>query len=337
MMNRLSILLACLFFLPLMSDSQTIVESRSGKFSVRIEQAGSAKTWPESNQWTATVMNEEGNRLYQIQKEVPFDFQFPAIILSDLDGSSVVVSSAEGVIEWYGPGGESVAALYPFGNHAPDYERVIKCAVNGGVAAFLFSSPESREVTLSCMTMKGEKLWSSSLPHEHAAEVVVSSSGKYVMAGSYSSENGIVKKTYVFDGKAEMIRELAGIFRHGDIDEKNKRVAFAERNDVTIADITKQTTTSWTTGRRELIATNVQILGDYVLATIEDVSVDGGVIRYHNPAFILIDGNGTVTARRDFQSAAKSPVNMKVRGDEVIATIGGVQQVMDFSKNIRER
>jgi len=317
--------------------SQTTLESMTGKFSVSIERTGSAKTWPESNQWTASVMMADGAELYRIEKEVPFDFQFPAIYLTDLDGSAVVVSSAQGVIEWYSPKGQTIAALYPFGHQAPDYERVIKCSIGGDRAAFLISSPEMSAARIISMTMTGEKVWTVEFPLQHAGEVLMSPSGRYVLAGAYASEGEIVKKTYVIGNEGKIIRELPGMFRYAAIDEESGTIAYAERNNVTIAGIHDDGGREWRTGKRETIITSLQFIEGDVLATVESVSVEGGLIRYVNPSLVLLDEQAKVVAEKSFQSISAKPVNARRRGENIVLEIGGLEKEIKLSEVLPRR
>jgi len=332
MMKHSSLVFVCSILLALTSYSQTILESRSGKFSAHIERTGSAKTWPESNEWTATVMSADGTQLYTLQKEVPFDFQFPAIHLSDLDGSAVVVFSAHGMIEWYSPLGNRITALYPFGSHTPDYERVIKCSVAEDRIAFLVSSPEMVSAQIYCATMEGEKLWTVELPFQNAGEVMMSPSGRYVLAGTYASEGEIAKKTFVIDRDGHILQELPGLFRYADVDERTETIAFAERNSVIKRRIQGVASSIWETGKRETIITDIQFIDENVLVTVESVLVEGGTIRYVNPSLVLLDHHARIVSRKDLHSVSTSPLNVRRRENSIVMDLGGIQTEMKISE-----
>jgi len=320
MMNRRSILLAILV---LAIQSLCGQASRSGDYYATIEQIADAKRWPETNLWKATIHHRERGKLYEISKEVPYDVQYPALYLSGVDGRSVILQPFDGRIEFYDTLGSRVAALSPFVEESPDYERIIKCSLARDRAVFLTSSPTERGVSLVMTDMNGEQKWRIRLAHTTAGEVHVSENGRCILAGSYTSDDQLIRSTVLLDNSGKILRTLPQLFRYADFDADGSRFVISGRNSVTIGSITgTEGVSTWSTRSREEIVTAVRWTRNHVAVVVETVDISTGKPAYHAPSLVLLNEHAGAVLKKQIDSKSDAPATLEVSDDLVTLSSG---------------
>jgi hypothetical protein len=304
-----------LLFCPLLVCGQ---ESRRGVFSVEIDIKAQAKRWPERNFWSASVMSREGVKHYEIWKEVYFDVQYPAIHIAD-DSRAVVASPFDGWVEFYDNRGYLVTQIRPFGDSPVDYERIIKCSVSGGRAAFLVSEPEGAAARVFVTDLEGRELWSALLPHPQAGEVFISDDGEHLLAGSYDTREGAAWATTVFTGSGQAVKSIDMLFRYADIATGNGAVVLSDRNSVILTSLAGDETGVWRTSRREDIISSVRFAASRVAVVVETIDASEDGIAYVNPTIVLLDDAARVVAQSHLDTRSALPAKLVVSGDERVS------------------
>lgn len=291
--------------------------SRSGDFYAETEIKAVAEKYPEMNLWTATVYARGAERKYQLSREVPYDVPYPAIYLPD-DGRSMLVISFEGLIEFHNERGYRVRKLSPFPSSTPDYERVLTCSVAGGMAGFVVSESRGMNARLILTDLEGKEMQDIRLEGKHAGQVYISNTGSYVLAGSYSSDDGIRLSTALFDESRKLIREFEISFRHADISEDDGLVVVADRSALLIAALdARGPAVRWTTGSRERAITDVKFVGGFAAAVVEGITIQAGKPVYDSPTLVVVDRTGQVAATRALLGTSSRPAVLRAVGSTV--------------------
>ncbi|MEK9137068.1 MAG: hypothetical protein AAB393_08095, partial [Bacteroidota bacterium] len=286
--------------------------SRNGNYHFRTEIGLAAKKYPEKTSWMVSVYNKAGAREYTIAKEVPYDVGFPAVYLAD-DGACVVVSSFNGMVEFYASDGYVVGTLAPFPSPLPDYERTIYCSVADEQAAFAVSESHSSSARLLLTDLRGNRIWDRPLEGKSAGGVFLSDKGSYVLACSYSSDGGVRRSSVLLNATGELLRMFNTLFRTADISEESGHLVLADRNDVLIASLEMSGAEAWwRTRKKENVVTAVKCSAGFVAAVVESVSVESGAPIYHNPNIVVLNGRGEVLLTRSLHGSSGQPSSIEM-------------------------
>jgi len=321
------ILFACVFWI----EAVIAQTSRNGDFYAETEIRAAAEKYPEMNSWTATVYARGAERKYQLSREVPYDVPYPAIYLSD-DGRSLLVISFDGLIEFYNERGNLVQKLLPFPSPTPDYERVITCSVAGDRAGFVVSESRGTNARLILTDLEGHEPQNIQLEGKHAGQVYVSNSSRHVLASSYSSDDKIKLSTFLFDRLGKSIHEFDILFRHADISEDDELAVVADRNALLIAGLdARAPAIRWTTGSTERVITDVKVIGGFVAAVVEEISIEAGKPVYNSPSLMLVDRKGQVVATRTHTGTFPHPAVLHTEGSTATLSTGNLSVTLDVS------
>jgi hypothetical protein len=302
-------------------------------FYAEVEIHATAKKWPEGNSWKATVYDSAGALRYQIAKEVPYDVQYPAIRLSDARARCIVFSPFEGWIEFYDGEGNIAGTMSPFVGEAPTYERILKCSVAGGRAAFLVSEPLTASARVMLTDLEGNEIWNVSLSLETAAEVFLSTNGEYVLAGSYTSGDRIERSTVLLDRSSKVLRTFDTIFRHADFAEEDRRVVFTERNGIVLASIDgKEPSVRWSTKDRNEVVTGVRFVAGHVGIVVEKVTLETGKPLYNNPQLVVLNQQGQQVLNKQLHQISEDPASLKIDGKTLTVSSGSSKLEVDVGK-----
>ena len=304
--------------------------SSNGNFSAELATQTRAKNAREQNTWTAKILDRQGGVRYQLTKQIPFDVQFPSIVLAD-DGGSVVLRVFEGIVEFYGSDGNLVKSYEPFGRRTAEHEQIIKCSVAGNRVALLFSTPDASNATVVMMTLRGEEMWRSSLKAKHAGEVFLSTNGKLVAAGSYEVGRTILRSTEVFDDFGMRIRELNMLFRTADIADDG-RIVLADKNNIVLASlIDKNSSAAWTSRVPNQVITSARWVRGFVAFVIESVHLPKGSPMYEHPSLIVLNLKGNEVARTSLRSSSPKPAALGFDSQRITLSSARAQTAIALS------
>jgi len=313
---RAGILILLLFGHGALFHSQA-QESRGGGFQAIVEKKGGAKNAAETNHWSASVVERTGKEVYRITRDVPFDVQFPAIHVSDVEGRAVVVQPLNGIVEFYDGRGGLVNTMTFSVTNDLDYERILKCSVGAGRVAVLTSERDVDARVIMC-TIDGRELWRRTLKGTQAAEILLSATGDVVVVGSYVFADGLQASTEMLDGEGRRLREMSGMFRYADISHDSRRVALAGKNIVTIEAIAEGVASrSYHTASGNHIITGIRYVREHLAVVVELVEFENGIPQYR-PSVIILDQNATQVAMKELLVVAPAPATLAITRDTVI-------------------
>lgn len=303
-------------------------ESRAGNFKVLIEKKAGARNATETNHWFVRVVDRTGKDLYRIAKELPFDVQFPAIHVSDIQGRAVVVQPLNGTVEFYdGRGGLANTMDFSLTNNL-DYERILKCSVAGNWVAVLTSERNEEARVIMC-TIDGRALWQKELVGKQAAEIMLSASGEVLVAGSYTFTDRLEAYTEMYDGEGLKIREMPGMFRYADISQDNRRVALAGKNAVTIEGTEEGTESlQYHTTSASHIITGVRFVREYLAVVVEYVEFEDGR-PFYRPSLVILDNKARHISTREVNVVAEVRALLAIDGDTIVLRSGNQSATLD--------
>ena len=297
--------------------------SRRGTYYAEVMQQGGARQYPDQNLWHAAVFHRSGVAQYQLEQRVPYDLQFPALYLSDDGGQAIVVSSFDARIEFYDGRGNLVREVRPSVSGDPTYERIVKCSVAGGRAAFLVSSPDTPHTEVYLTTIDGTEIWRRTLPQNTAGEIFLSSNGAYLVAGSYSSDREIVTSTVLFDASGSVVRTLETLFRDADIAPERNVLAMSDRNEVILESLDgRAERASWSTARTEEIITRIRIVDGRAAAAVETVDLTSGAPVYVRSRLVVLDRGGKEVEQRGLEGSHPNPAVLEIEEDAIVISSG---------------
>lgn len=318
MIRATLLLILILLSLPLRSDPQT--SARKHRVEVRVE-AG-ARAWPEANRWRADVFAPDGERVYQIERVVPFDFAYPALAVAG-DGSGVLIDAAQGLVEFLTSRGITTATWTPFPSPQPSYERIIKCSIGNRAAAFLLSEPGASDVRVVITDLNGRVLRETIMPGSSAGKILMASDDSAVLASTTIEGDRITHLTRLVAPDGATRLELPMLFRVGDIDAASGRYAFADRYVVvggSVKDDQPAYRSELSAGER--IITAVRCGEVRALVVTEEIDMGGGTPLYRDPEVLILGGGGEILERSRLQSASPDPAALSSEGDEVVVRAG---------------
>ncbi len=326
MMNRFLLLFVSFCFL----TSALAQQSRNEEFSVRVQTRSGAKNAREHNTWTATVVDKNGRQRFQLSKEIAFDVQFPFLSVAD-NGACIVISSFDGVIEFYGATGTLSKTLLPFGKRTAEYEQNIKCSAAGSKAALLYSSPHDERSSLLMTDLDGNELWRATLKGKQAGEVFLSSDAKFVAAGSYTFSEKILRMTEVFDVSGKAVRSFSFLFRQADIADDG-RVLLAEREKVLFASLSNNHNgVQWNAAGANQVITSARIVGNFSAIVVETGNLPKGKLVYQNPSLVVFNKHGKEIARTKLNSSSPSPAQLTIGHRELKLSTPSAQGTLSLA------
>lgn len=297
-----------------------VFHSRNGGYYAVVTRQGGAGRFPEHNRWSAAIYQKNGEEQYRLERQVPYDVQFPALYLSDDAGQAIVILSFDARVEFYDGRGDLLRELRTTSSAEPNHERIIKCSVAGNRAAFLVSSPDAPRAEVFVTGIDGREMWRQPLPGETAGEIFLSSDATVLLAGCYSSDREIVTSTSLFDRRGTLLRTIDFLFRYADIASERNMLALSDRNDIIVESLVGDAArTTWSTARREEIVTGIRIVDGYVAAAVESVDLMTGTPRYTGSTLVVLRRDASEVTRRVLGGSDTSPAFLKV--DEAAVTI----------------
>jgi hypothetical protein len=307
------------------SDAQEIAHrsSRAGEYEASVSVSGEAKRWPEVNLWRAVVRDRTGRTMYQIAKEVPFDFPFPSIVISDSGGSAVLLDAFEGWVEFYNESGSLLRRWEVYGEGGPNYERSIKCSVAGDRVAFLLSGREGRAATVHMTDMMGNSLMNVTLDQNQAGELHISDDGSIIVAGCYAAGEVSSFSTSCFRSDGTLLRRLPILFRTARVSPDRKSLLLADRRDLIEVGLESQDVrTLWSGERRDQLITDVCYAGPSRALLMERVVLSEGLPRYAERDVLLLDADGNLRTRRKIEGSSEAPGSLTFDGERLTVTTG---------------
>jgi len=289
---------------------------------VEIRIVDGARAWPETNRWSAEVITPDGTRLYRIERVVPYDFPYPTLTVAD-NGSGVLLDAAQGRVEFLTPRGEVIAAWSPFASPVPSYERIIKCSIGTGTAAFLLSEPDATEVRVVTTDLSGSTLSETTMPGTTAGEIIVAPDDSAILASATVDGDPIRHMTRLLGREATILLEAPILFRVANFEIEAGQFLFADRYTVVGGSLTGPATrfqSAISGGNR--IVTAVRPGADRALVVTEEIEAPEGVPEYRDAEVVLLENNGTVIERTRLQSISASPATVTPVDDEFIVRAG---------------
>ncbi len=319
-MIRRTLLLPSVFALSLLALGGT--PATGGEYQVETRVSAGARTWPETNRWTADVTGRDGSRLYRVEREVPFDFPYPTLTVAD-NGSGVLLDAARGRVEFLTSRGDVVSIWEPFTSPQPSYERILKCSVGEDAVAFLLSEPGKEEVRVVTTGLNGSVLRETTMPGTSAGEVVIAPDGSAILASATIEGRAIRHVTRVLDRDGNTVMELPMLFRVGDIDPAAERFVLADRYVVVAGSLTgplPEFRSEVCGGDR--IVTAVRRGPERSLAVTEEIDMSSGAVEYRDPEVLILDGDGAILEVTHLESTAARPSSISREGEGIVVRAG---------------
>lgn len=308
--------------------------SRNGAFKVDVSTNAEAKGTAENTVWTAKVFDKEGRYRYAVSKEIPFDMQFPSLSIAD-NGALLVAYSLDGLIEFYSPQGVIIRSLHLNRQLLGNYEQVVKCSAGEDRAAILVSHPEKSNAELLFISLEGEELWRKTLKGRNAAEVFLGAEQQYVAAGSYTADANVTSNCQVFDARGNEISSYDRAFRFADI-AANGMIVLSDRNSVRLFKLgSAKPLFEWKPSNNEEIVTNVRLLGQDAVCSVELVQTDSRTPTYVNPRLLVLSIDGTVKKESRLASISTKPSSLIIDGSTATLTSAAKRLSLSVTDEIR--
>ncbi len=290
-------------------------ESREGKFTVTTSLNPPAAKQPgAATRWTVTVLARNGVELYRVEKQVPYGSPFPGTAVMDHAGELLLVDAFAGFVEFYDGSGALVRSWMPFGDAAPDHERILKCSAAGDRAAFVVSSAGQPLARVVMTTPDGEILWTRTLEEPSASEIILSDDGQGVIVSSYVMTASLRASSSILSRTGKTLAEVPLLMRHADFDGATGRWVIADGNEVRSGVTGKSAPEgTWITGGPAVIVTDVRLTVTGIILLAEGVEVASDGIRYANAALIGLDSAGMESFRREVQGMWDGPGRIGLR------------------------
>jgi hypothetical protein len=290
--------------------------------SVEVSIVAGARSWRESNRWTADVVSRDGMRLYRLERTVPYDFPFPTLTVA-ADGSGILLDAAQGIVEFIDPRGGVAAGWRPFTSPIPSYERIIKCSIGDGAAAFLLSEPGGTVVRVVSTDMRGRILREVAMPGTTAGEILLADDGGAVIASATVEGESMTHVTRMIGREGETRLELPMLFRTGDIHAASGWYAFADRYAVVGGRLEgEEAGYRVDIGSDDRIVTAVRCGPGGALAVAESIAIDGGIPAFRDAEVIVLDTRGAVVRRIRFASSSLAPASVSREGEDFVVRAG---------------
>ena len=291
--------------------------SPSGRFTATIVTSGNPRHAPDYTSWQATIHDTEGKISYTLTKRIPYDEQFPSLHIAD-GGWAVLSSAFEGWVDYFTTDGVRTATLLPFNNASPDHERIIKCAVGGGVVGILTSTPEIPGARVRITTGAGSVRSGIPLPGGIAGEIVVSADGKVIVAGSYDPMGRVKQSTIIDVSSGEVIGSIDVLFRSAAID--GDRILLADRNTAYVVRLSGERVGRWSSPD---VITAAGWFHHLTAVVTEQVTIASGAPLYANPSLVMCREDGTVLQQRLLTSRSRTPARLLFRDDKLVVRSTG--------------
>lgn len=161
------------------------------------------------------VFNEKGEKVYSIKKTLPVDVPFPSASVFQA-GELMVVSSFDGIIEFYNNKGELVNTIKPDHKSRPKDERTIKFETKNNESAILISEPEQYYSKLLIVTPDGEINTQKKVEGTNATGIAISKNGSLIAAGTYSwIDTVFLEQTTFFNNDGDEVGKVPLSFTGG--------------------------------------------------------------------------------------------------------------------------
>lgn len=287
-----------------------------GEYRSVITTGGDARRASEMNWWIASVRDPQGIEAYTVRMEVPFDVPFPSITLAP-GGESVVIDACRGLVEFYSRTGVRVGMWEPFASRVPNYERIIKCAAAQERVAFLLSSPEASVVRIEERDLNGAPLASAELAGRGAGEIIRSSDGSFILAGTTDPAIDGGGRTFLLSRELSRRGEHDLSMRSAAFSDDGGRYVVADRWSIVYAEAGKEVF-QWRVDSPERLITAVALSGDRCAVVVETIAVGDGPPLFHDAGLVVVDGSGVVVEERITRGASRRPARLSVEAGDFV-------------------
>ncbi len=310
------------------------LESRRGNFRIKsLVTTEGIKGEPEASRWSARILTRSGVLLHTIEKLVPYGSPFPGVLVSDNAGEAVVVDAFAGVVEFLDARGNTVNIWRPFGDAAPDHERILKCSVAGDRMVFLVSGPSFDRARVVMYSVAGEELWTGVLAFESGSEIYLSGDGATVIVSSYASGSGLpTVATEILDVRGASVRVLPLLMRNAAVDARSGRFVVADRNEVMFGPLDPSGECSqWTSPPGGSVITGVTCAGTSAGFVMERILAGAEGIRYADPTLHVVTEGGREIVRESFAGSNDTPAHISSRDGTILFRNSGHQREIHVS------
>jgi hypothetical protein len=293
--------------------------TRGQEFRVETGFESPAKLFSDGKRWYASVVDASGGVRYTIEREVPYGSPFPALAISPDEGWGIFLDAFEGIVEFLDATGAPVRSLRPFGDSAPNHERILKCSIGRTMAAFLWSIPDGESACAALFSASGDEIWNRRLHGNCGGEVQISKEGDYVLAGSSSFRESPQFTTELFDAVGDRIASIPHSFRSAYIAEAEAGALppIILSDGRTLYRLRADTATEiWSVGAGNDVITDVAMSSDgTILALVQNVSAGDMGIRYGESR--LLTSRGQATQIRPVNTSGEDRLSFHRSGDRL--------------------
>jgi hypothetical protein len=299
------------------------IESRAGYYRADIAIEAGAERFPEINHWRATVHDSSGEVLYRLQRTVPYDSPYPALVLFDSSGDGLLLNAFDGIVEFVDGRGNVRRRWRPFAEETPSYERILKCSVARNRVAFLVSDPSSPPARVFTMDASGTPAGSGTLPVVQAGEIFLSDDGRFVVAGGSSVAGDLTVSTSILAWEGVLLDTVAMDFRLADVSPGGSKVVLADARRAVEVDLQRgEHRLLWLVSRPEGIISALQYHRRGVVLVSQTVEFRGGPALYGTTRVLLMSPDGATLLDRMLEGASEQPARVAEEAGGVRLTIG---------------
>ena len=270
------------------------------------------------------MVDSNGELLYRLERQVPYDTPYPALVLSDDGGRGLVLNAFDGIVEFIDPR-VTVSALAPVSGEEPSYERILKCSVSGARVAFLVSDPTSPPALVHAMQLEGTPFAVTALSEEHGGELYLSDDGQLIIAGGTTASETFALTTSLLAWNGSLLDTVAIDFRMAAMFAGGTRVALADTRTVVEVDLeTGEHRRLWVEPRPEAIITALGYYDQGVMLVSQEVEFRGGPARFTEARAVALSSDGTTRLDRMLESESTVVATVAYAEGEIRVTLGDI-------------
>jgi len=290
------------------------------------------------------IFNANQEKIYSLQKRQYYDDPYPAVAISDKDGSLVLGRSTTTEVWFYDRNGQLVTQVQLLPEASYDLERFLDLQFDqAGNSLYMVTTthgitPESDPSPLPPLQTlffkfapDGQKLWQETIPDFYTNFARVSENGNYLLISSYALKNSaeLTEKTFVYNEEGSRVLETDFLTRYAAWKEASHQVLAANNRKAFAYDL-KTGVLLWSsriTDKTRMITAVSPASKDErwaLLIAKSSYSPDG--FYFSEPEIKIFNGDGTLFQSISLQNASFKQPSLWLSADGKQIYIGLMNQ-----------
>lgn len=282
-----------------------LCSTAAAQYSLSVQNIGGAVTAKDKNSVRVTLQHN-GAEVRTIERTLPFDVPFPSTSIDEASGTFVLIYAFDGFAEVYGADGGKRWEKNFFKGMSPNYERTITAAIGATGIVFLTSDVRQDRALVHRYALSGRKEWERALPYALGYEIAMSPDERTVAAGSYSVNEGTVRRAATVMNKIGSVEgESSILFRHAAFQTDGAMLALSSEKEIVLYDVMQKKEIERTERSGSGIITDIRWDGS-TLHTIEAAVITSptGPVTLQSPVLHTYDMTLRHTSARPLSDGA---------------------------------